>query len=619
MYKIAVPIMNHSYQRYGQEAMLEEVKKFDAQRVFLALGYYQLDPESRRKDIDTLRENCRFFRAQGYEVGAWIWAFGFDDGLPFTPMKSLDGFVHDTTACPMDEAYLAFAEGYVRDIAGTGVDIIMYDDDLAFGIRGQTPCCLCDLHIAEINRITGKTHDRAQLERLILDGGKNKYRDAWLQVNGDALRTFATRMRQAVDAVDPAIRMGACSVMSSWDVDGLPAPEMAKLLAGNTKPFHRLIGAPYWAVNRSWSNSVQDVVELERMESAWSRFEGLELFAEGDAYPRPRISCPAAYLEGFDTAIRASGCTDGILKYGVDYASEPGYENGYAIMHARNRSLYEGIDRLFGGKQAAGIRVYEYAQKAAEAEFPTMNGVGRLDHLFFSVAARMLAYNAIPTTYEGAGTTGIAFGENARHLPPEAFKKGLILDVTAAKILQARGIDAGLRNVGGKVTPAEERFPSGNHIALNDSYAYDITVSRKAEILSVGGDVPLSYRYENAAGQRFLVLNFVTDVVSRKAYIWRHYARGRQITENMQWLSGETLPAYAAGSPGLYLQCKEGADSMTVGLWNFHPDPAFTPVVRMAQSWSRIEYLNTDGTLEGDQVRLAEIPPFGFAAFTVHK
>lgn len=619
MYKISVPIMNHSCRRYGREAMLEEVKKFDAQRVFLALNYYQLDEDSRRASLEDLRENCRFFRQQGYEVGAWIWAFVFADAIPFTPMKSLDGFVHDTTACPMDEAYLAFAEGYVRDIAGTGVDIIMYDDDLAFGVRGQSPCCLCDLHIAEINRITGEALDRAQLEKRILDGGKNKYRDAWLQVNGDALRAFALRIRQAVDSVDPGIRMGACSVMSSWDVDGLPAPEMARLLAGGTKPFLRLIGAPYWAVNRSWSNAVQDVVELERMESAWSRFEGLEIFAEGDAYPRPRISCPAAYLEGFDTAIRASGCTDGILKYGVDYCSQPGYENGYAVMHGRNRTLYAGIDRHFGGKLPVGIRVYEYARKAADAVFPTANGVGRLDHLFFSLAARMLAHNAIPTTYEGTGVTGIAFGENARYLPKEAFEKGLILDLTAAKLLQERGIDTGLVSVGGEVRPVEERFLSGNHIGLYDAAAYAVTLGEKAEVLSRGDSVPLSWRYENEAGQRFLVLNFHTDIAAKRAYVWWHYARGAQISENVTWLSGGKLPACVNGHPGLYLQCKADADSLTVGLWNLHPDPAFAPVVQLGESYAGIEYLNTDGVLAGDRVELAEVPPFGFAAFTVRK
>ena len=53
MYRIAVPIVLRSCRRYTPEAMLAEVKKFDAQRVFLALGYYQLDPENRRQVVMT--------------------------------------------------------------------------------------------------------------------------------------------------------------------------------------------------------------------------------------------------------------------------------------------------------------------------------------------------------------------------------------------------------------------------------------------------------------------------------------------------------------------------------------------------------------------------------------
>ena len=622
MYKISVPIVIRSCRRYTPEAMLAEVKKFDAQRVFLALGYYQLDPKNRREDIEDLRTYCKIFKEAGLEVGAWIWTFGFEEKIPFHHMTLLTGpeEQEDTMACPMDPDFLQFSYDYIRDIAGTGVDLIMFDDDFRYGILGDTPACLCPLHVARINEILGEELTREALAEKILTGGKNKYRDAWLQVNGEGFRIFAKNARAAVDSVDPTVRMGACACMTSWDVDGVTADELATLLAGNTQPFVRLIGAPYWAINRSWGNDVQDVAELERMESAWTRFEGIEIFAEGDAYPRPRISCPAAFLENYDMALRASGSTDGILKYGVDYVSEPGYENGYAVMHQRNRPLYAGIDAHFGGKKNVGIRVYEYPMKASEAVLPSLDGLkNRLDHTIFSQAARVLAHNAIPSVYEGTGVTGMAFGENARHLPEEAFAKGLILDIAAAKILQDRGMDVGLRELGKKIRPNEELFASGNRIALVDAWAYGITVSEQVEVLSTGDGVPLSYRYENAAGQRFLVLNFATDIISKKAYIWKHYARGRQIEENTLWLSGGKLPACAAGHPHLYLQCKEGEGCITVGLWNLCPDPVFAPVVRLGASYGSVEWLNTNGKLEGDTVRLEEIPPYGFAAFTVSK
>ena len=622
MYKVSVPVTMRSLRRYGCEAIAAEVKKFGAQRVFLALGYYQLKKEARQADIEDLRTYCRFFREAGYEVGAWIWTFCFQEQIPFHPMTPLRGKMgdNDSMACPLDADFQNFSYEYIRDIAGTGVDVIMFDDDFRYGMLGAYPACLCDLHVAEINAIVGETLTREELADKILSGGKSKYRDAWIQVNGDAFRRFARHARKAVDSVDPAIRLGACACMTSWNLDGVSASELATILAGSTQPFVRLIGAPYWAANRSWGHDVQDVVELERMESAWTRFEGLEVFAEGDAYPRPRVTCPAAYLEGFDTAIRASGCTDGILKYGVDYNTHTSYEVGYARMHQRNESLYAQIHSHFDGKKTAGIRIYEYPQKAAEAVLPTLDGVGsRLDHFLFSQAARVLSHNGIPSTYEGAGVTGMAFGENARHLPAEAFQKGLILDLAAAKILEDRGIDVGLASLGKKISPEEEVFTDGNYIPMYSAWAYEISVKENAQVLSTGDGVPLSYRYENGAGQRFLVLNFATDILDKRAYLWKHYVRGQQLGENVAWLSGKALPAWAPGHPNLYMQCKEDEKSLTVGLWNLFPDPLFDPVVRLEGAYQQAQWVNTQGVLEEAQVRLEEIPPYGFAAFTLYK
>ena len=47
MYKISVPVMNCNLKRNGRERTLEELKRFDAERVFLALDTYELDTEKR--------------------------------------------------------------------------------------------------------------------------------------------------------------------------------------------------------------------------------------------------------------------------------------------------------------------------------------------------------------------------------------------------------------------------------------------------------------------------------------------------------------------------------------------------------------------------------------------
>lgn len=621
MYKISVPIFNINIKRNDREKTLEELKRFDAKRVFLALNRYELDNAKREKAMAELADNCRFFREKGFEVGTWIWTFWLKDNTEFKNMRSIKGTEIKEYMCPTDEKFVQFATNYIKEAAKCGVSIIQLDDDFRYGFLSDSPACLCDGHIAEINRITGENSTREELEKHITSGRKNKFRDAYLKVNGDSIRSFAKAIRAAVDEVNPEIRISLCSCMSSWDIDGTDAYELSKILAGNTKPLVRLIGAPHWVVHKSWGNSLQDVVELERMESAWTKKGGVEIMAEGDVYPRPRTICPASYLEGFDTAIRVSGCTDGILKYGIDYISNANYETGYAAFHERNREVYERIDSMFGLKNHVGIRVYESMKKISDMVMPTkVNDTVNIQNLFFSKAARTLAFNTIPTVYEGNGICGIVFDENARNLPLEALENGLILDIAAAEILMERGIDVGVEDIGEATTCGEEEhFVNNNHILTQGATIYNIKLKETAEILSdvetPYGILPMSYRYENTAGQRFLVLNINTR--SSADNVLKHYERSRQYAEQVQWLSGKKLPAYVYGNPALYMQCKKGNNSMAVGLWNFFADTAIEPIVELDKKYSEIAFLNCDGRLDGDKVYLSDIPPFGFVGFEV--
>ena len=75
--------------------------------------------------------------------------------------------------------------------------------------------------------------------------------------------------------------------------------------------------------------------------------------------------------------------------------------------------------------------------------------------------------------------------------------------------------------------------------------------------------------------------------------------------------------SFCFGNPDLSTICKRDANSLSVGLWNFFEDSVPEPVVTLDRACSGIEFLNCSGRLEGDKVYLSEIPPFGFAGFTV--
>ncbi len=625
MYKISVPVVNRSVEALGRERTLEEIKRFDADRVFLSLSTYETDSEKRKIIMENLKNNVRFFKENGLEVGSWNWTFQIKNNDTFLNMKTISGKDIPNVKCPLDKNFVEFVKGYVKDLASCGVDLIMFDDDFRYGFLSDSPACLCDNHVAEINRITGENSTREEIEHHIKNGGKNKYRDAYIKANGDAFRSFATEIRKAVDEINPDIRIGACACMTSWDLDGVSTNELAHILAGKTKPFVRLIGAPYWAVGNKWGNSLQDVIEFERMESVWTRDDEIEIFSEGDCFPRPRTNCPASYLEGFDTALRAAGCTDGILKYGIDYHSNRDYEQGYARFHERNRQLYKDIDRIFGNKKSCGVRIYEAPAKLSEMVMPTkVNSGVNIENFFFSKAARTAAFNTIPTVHEGEGLCGMVFDESARHIPLTALENGLILDLSAAEILMNRGIDVGIESIGEKVSGGlrEHFLHNDNHISTQGTAVYDIKIKNSAEVLSdietPNGILPISYRYENADGNKFLVLN-INSRAQMNSNLFRHYERSRQFAEAVEWFSGKKLPAYAYGHPAMYIQCKEDENSLSVGLWNFFADIAINPVVETSEKYAKIEFISGDGTLEGNKVTLEDIPAFGFAGFTLSK
>lgn len=159
MFKISVPVMNANVTRCGREKVLKQLKRFNAERVFLAPGRYWADKEKRMQSLKELRENCTYFKANGFEVGA-------------------------------------------------------------------------------------------------------------------------------------------CACLTSWDIDGTDAAELLGILAGKTRPFARLIGAPYWAAKGEWGSKLQDVIELEKMESSWTESENIELFAEGGFLPKTENPMPRKLFRG---------------------------------------------------------------------------------------------------------------------------------------------------------------------------------------------------------------------------------------------------------------------------------------------------------------------------------
>lgn len=635
MLRTLLPI--HVKENTDKDEVLATLQEARAQTAILSLDDVILSAQKEKyeKKFAELAEIVRFLRANGYRVGIYFWSLWLTDldratlerevmvsakGKPRisnTALNSneprLSGFL-----CPTSSKIELMLD-IVRCAARLSPDLILLNDDLGYTTYLKSIGCYCERHMERLAARLGTTISREALCEAVSSGGPSELREAWLALQGETIEDYARKIRSAIDEVDRSIRCGFCCVMSNWETDGVSVERVTKLLAGETKPLLRLIGAPYWAAKQTWGNRLQHTVELTRMEAAWIEDREIELIAEGDVYPRPRHRVPASFLEHYHTALCAAGCCDGIFKLMLDYTSSLGYERGYLERHMENQTLYSQIDRIFRDKTATGVRVYERMNKAEDADFTGIaDPETYASNLFFSYAARFLSDNSVPTTYEGKDRVGIAFGENARNLPTEALKNGLVLDIRAARILMERGIDVGLESIGEVLLNNILYFPDEDERILTNyrgAAAYELCPRAGARVVtySVNGErsYPDAIEYENAAGQRFLVYAFDAAFTDENRY--RNYCTQRQLFASLAWLSRKAMPMACLGNPDLYAICKENAQGVAIGLWNMFADEIPHPEITLSRPYQSAEFIHCEGTLKGDRLLLSAMPAYGFA------
>ena len=208
VYTLSVPFMLSQIRDYGIRPFIDSLREVGADTVFLALDCYETDPTKQETVFASLRENVSVLQEAGFTVGVWVWTFMIRDANTYTHITSPAGKVSKEQVCPSDADFCTFAHTYMRRIAESRPDIILFDDDFRYGFLDCGLGCLCPNHRARIQQILGGEELPADLTPYLFSGGKNPYRSAYLQANGEFFRAFARGSRAAVDAVDPSIRLG---------------------------------------------------------------------------------------------------------------------------------------------------------------------------------------------------------------------------------------------------------------------------------------------------------------------------------------------------------------------------------------------------------------------------
>ncbi len=631
------------------------------------------DKERFLKEIEELRAKVRFFKERGVRVGAWLCPTTGHEGMGLVIGEEGKGFARRQAAdyssgkarlieqafCPLDDGFKRDFAWKMRQLAQSGVDRSLFEDD--FRLSGppitKIACC-CKLHMDAFSKKIGREVTVDELPDLIYHNKDLKYRRAWMDLKCETMVSFLRALRDEVDKVNPEFRIGISASRLNYDIDGATIQELASVAAGKNKPFVRLTGAPYWARE---NNTLNAVIESNRMQFGWFAESDAEIITEGDPYPRPRSRIPAAYLEVFDQILRADGANDGIYKYMTAYREGPGYENGYLDFHLKNQKLYALIDKLFDGKKPIGLQPYVKQQKLSLAEFDELlpfeefGAYYRLDSVV-PPESYLVTDCSVPTAYEECGYAGVAFGENARHLTYAQLKNGIITDLKGAKILKERGIDVGLSGYTRVYkNPSEEYFSSCDTAVIIGQPSpfplrfYRAELDERASVVSsfcygddvpefgeyeaefdencVSEDFPACYLYENAAGQRFCVYTFVAEnVQNRDIYngfcgdFFNNYCRQRQIFECAEWLQGKKMPAKSLKNPHLYVLCSEDEDSRVIGLWNLCEDEILHPEIELDAPAGEISFYQTEGYCEGSTVHLKNaLKPYECAFIEIKK
>lgn len=629
MRKMYVPVMNDNVNEHNRPFYAEQLKKCGASNVFVAFERDYLFRSDRNDAILKLESNVSYFTKNGFETGVWFQGFGFGNLLNnrqkcytknYTKLKSVCGVEAQGDAfCPSDDGFVDNYCNFVKQIAKLGPKLIMLDDDLCMSVRPGLGC-FCDNHIRMLNEFVGEVLDIDEWKAKIFTGEKNKYRSAYVKVMGDTLRQFCKKVRQSLDTVNPHIRIGLCAGYTSWDIEGVDTLELSKILAGNTKPFFRFTGAPYWAardVTRFYGQRLGTIIECVRSQEMWCRGEDVDVFSEADSYPRPRFHVPASYVECFDIALCAHSGMD-VLKYVCDYFSEPRYETGYVKNHIRNADLYDFIESHFGDKANSGVHVYDEQRKFENASFDKeFCGEDKIMNMFFSKASSMLSSLCIPATYDYNNKCAIAFGENAKYV--KEFPKKLIIDAKAAKIIAQKGIDVGITCFEPVEKPMIEKCDD-NKVCLpviSGNY-YNCGYDKNTSVLSwfedfEGNRYPAVMKYKNdKLDTEVFIMCVDAESENDCSTVFRSYLRQSQLLDFIN-----DYP-YIKNQPEVYQIFKTNEKESAILFQNLSEDTIFDFEIQLDKNYSKMEICGAEGELCGDKIKVtSDFAPFTSIAVNV--
>ena len=219
MYKLMIPIMNIS------EGLAEEIIRAGADEVLIVFPRVLRNAEMLEGKIQKFKREKAYFESHGIKAGAWLvpsigyGSLSYSDNdayLKYTRIKSsAENEVY--AYCPLDRNFTEDFLNTLTKLVQTGVEFIMFEDDYTISGRKMFDvACCCDRHMKKYREIIGESIDIKTLRKHLLFEGENKYRSAWLDLQGKTLEDFTAEIEKAVHSVNPKCRIGLSANASSF-------------------------------------------------------------------------------------------------------------------------------------------------------------------------------------------------------------------------------------------------------------------------------------------------------------------------------------------------------------------------------------------------------------------
>jgi hypothetical protein len=355
--------------------------------------------------------------------------------VPFQRMVAADGVVSPACFCPLDEGFAAHLADAVMLMARARPDFLLVDDDfrLEWHVPGRVTC-LCPLHLAALGARTGRTWTREQLveQAARADETGLALRRQWQEVLDDSLLGLAARIRRTVDAVDPNLRCGFCSV----SIQRLLHERVARVLAGKTRPWLR-INAPYYG-REGFQQFPNTLARMQQQQAGIG--SDVETMSEADTCPHTRYSMSALSLRAFMTGASLMGLSGHKLwiTNTMDWRFEE--SRAYQDMLRESRAYLEAAARLGQSVTWLGPVALSSGQelwrRPWSASAPSIINTLGWSTLCGRFGIPFRSHGQGLVMLEGEAPDGFEDDDLRRLL-----SKGVLLDGPAAQCLSARGFD----------------------------------------------------------------------------------------------------------------------------------------------------------------------------------